>query len=60
MKSVEPFADLQKAGAKVAYVSDRPVAPLDPFLALKFGVVGFRLSHSRASLNGHCSGRVSA
>jgi predicted amidohydrolase YtcJ len=42
MELVKPFANLQKAGVKVAYGSDWPVAPLDPFLALMVGVVRSR------------------
>lgn len=42
MTLIKPFVNLQKAGVKVAYRSDWPVAPLDPFLALMVGVVRSR------------------
>ncbi len=48
---MEPFGSIHNAGGRIAYGSDWPVDPLDPFLALKVGV-----TRSGDPLNPHSFG----
>lgn len=51
LERMEPFGSIHNAGGRIAYGSDWPVDPLDPFLALKVGV-----TRSGDPLNPHSFG----